>query len=120
MTPDRLPPAVAQYIDGMNDHDWTAVRASLADEFVRIGPFPEHVFTDPDAYTQFLADLLPTIEDHTIDVVRVDTVGDVSYVTIREQLRRDGTDVDSYLILACDLAPDGRLARIEAFIRRTA
>ena len=120
MTPDQLPPAVAQYIDGMNEHDWTAVRASFADRFERIGPFPEHVFTDPETYTQFLAELLPTLEEHRIDVVRADSVGTVSYVTIREQLRRDGIDVDSYLILACDLAPDGRLARIEAFIRRTA
>jgi len=35
-------------------------------------------------------------------------------------LRRDDTNVESYLVLVCDLAPDGRLARIEAFLRRTA
>ena len=116
----QLPWAVEQYIDGMNAHDWPAVRASFADRFERIGPFAEHHFTDPDGYTQFLADLLPTIEDHTIEVVRTDTLGDVSYVTICERLRRDGIDVESYLVLACDLAPDGRVARIEAFIRRTA
>ena len=120
MTAHDLPPAIAQYIDGMNAHDWPAVRASFADRFERIGPFPEHHFTDPDVYTAFLAELLPTIEDHAIDVMRVDTVGDVSYVTIRERLRRDGTDVESYLCLACDLAPDGRITHIEAFIRRTA
>jgi len=116
----QLPWAVEQYVDGMNAHDWPAVRASFADRFERIGPFPEHRFTDPDVYTQFLADLLPTIEGHTIEVVRADTLGAISYVTICERLRRDGTDVESYLVLACDLAPDGRLARIEAFLRRTA
>ncbi len=120
MTRASLPPAVAQYIDGMNAHDWRAVRDSFADEFERIGPFPEHQFTDADVYTQFLADLLPTIEGHTIEVVRADTVGAVSYVTICERLRRGDTNVESYLVLACDLAPDGRLARIEAFLRRTA
>jgi len=111
---------VEQYVDGMNAHDWPAVRASFADRFERVGPFPEHHFTDRDVYTQFLADLLPTIENHTIEVVRAHTVGDVSYVTIRERLRRDDNDVESYLVLACNLAPDGRLARIEAFLRRTA
>jgi hypothetical protein len=111
---------VEQYVDGMSRHDWTAVRASFADRFERIGPFPEHQFTDPDVYTQFLADLLPTIDGHTIEIVRADTIGDVSYVTICERLRRDDANVESYLVLACDLAPDGRLARIEAFIRRTA
>ena len=120
MTPSDVPPAVRQYVDGMKRHDWTAVRASFADRFERIGPFPEHQFTDPDVYTQFLADLLPTIEGHTIEVVRAHTIGDVSYVTICERLSRDETHVESYLVLACDLAPDGRLARIEAFIRRTA
>jgi hypothetical protein len=116
----QLPWAVEQYVDGMNAHDWSAVRASFADRFERIGPFPEHQFTDPDVYTQFLADLLPTIAGHTIEVTRTDTIGTVSYVTICERLRRDDTDVESYLVLACDLAPDGRLSRIEAFIRRTA
>ena len=120
MAVEELPWAVEQYVDGMNAHDWTAVRASFADQFERIGPFPEHRFTDPDVYTAFLADLLPTIEAHTIEVVRADTVGDVSYVTICERLRRDDTNVESYLVLVCDLAPDGRLARIEAFLRRTA
>ena len=120
MTSARLPPSVEQYLDGMNTHEWDRVRASFADRFERIGPFPEHHFTDPDVYTQFLADLLPTIDDHTIEIVRADTVGDLCYVTICERLRRDDTDVESYLCLACDLDPDGRIARIEAFIRRTA
>ena len=114
------PPSVERYLDGMNAHDWPAVRASFADQFERLGPFPEHHFTDPDVYTQFLADLLPTIEGHTIELVRADTIGDVSYVTICERLRRDDTDVESYLVLVCDLDPDGRLTRIEAFLRRTA
>jgi len=116
----QLPWAVQQYVDGMNAHDWPAVRASFADQFERIGPFPEHQFTDPDVYTEFLADLLPTIERHTIEIVRADTVGDVSYVTICERLRREHSDIESYLVLRCDLAPDGRIARIEAFLRRTA
>src|SRR5262245_8993736 len=120
MTGAQLPWAVEQYVDGMNAHDWTAVRGSFADRFERIGPFPEHSFTDADAYTQFLADLLPTIENHTIEITRADTVDDVSYVTICERLHRDDTDVESYLVLVCDLAPDGRLTRIEAFLRRTA
>ena len=104
----------------MKVHDWTAVRASLADQFERVGPFPEHQFTDPDVYTHFLADLLPTIEGHTVEITRAHTIGDVSYVTIREGLRRDGTDVESHVLLACDLDPDGRITRIEAFLRRTA
>ena len=41
----QLPRAVEQYIAGMNAHDWSAVRASFADRFERIGPFPEHHFT---------------------------------------------------------------------------
>jgi len=108
-----------RYLDGMNAHDWLAVRASFADQFERIGPFPEHHFTDPDEYTRFLADLLPTIENHTIEMVRAHTIDDVSYVTVCERLRREGIDVESFLVLACDLAPDGRLVRIEAFLRRT-
>ena len=116
----RLPRAVEKYVRAMNAHDWPGVRASFAGQFERVGPFAEHQFNDPDVYTAFLADLLPTIENHSIEVTRVANVGDVSYVTIRERLRRDGTNVESYVCLACDLAPDGRIRRIEAFLRRTA
>jgi hypothetical protein len=116
--PGALPESVEQYVDGMKAHNWAAVRASLSQRFERIGPFPEQQFNDPEVYTQFLAALLPTLEGHTIEVTRVHTIGDVSYVTICEGLRRDGTDVQSFVLLACDLGPDGRITRIEAFLRR--
>jgi hypothetical protein len=39
VTRDQLPPAVEQYVDGMNAHDWTAVRACFADRWtVSVAP----------------------------------------------------------------------------------
>ena len=116
--PNDLPPSVAAYVDGIVAHDWVAVRASLAYDCVRVGPFPEHEFIGADAYLAFLADLLPTVEGHTMTVDRWLTVGDHSYVEITERLIRDGAPVESRVCLACDLAPDGRLQRIEGFLRR--
>lgn len=115
-----LPATLARYIEGMKVHDWRVVRASLADRFERIGPFPEHHFTDPDVYTQFLADLLPTLEGHSVEITRVRTIGDVTYVTIREGVRVTDTEITSYVLMACDLDGDGRITRIEVFLRRTA
>ena len=119
-TPEpELPPSIAAYVDGMVAHDWKTVRASLADDCVRVGPFPEHKFIGADVYVAFLADVLPGVENHTITVDRWLTVGDLSYVEITERLTRDGAPVESRVCLACDLAPDGKLLRIEGFLRRT-
>ena len=114
----ELPPSVAAYVEGMVALDWAAIRKSLADDCVRVGPFPEHEFNGADAYVAFLADVLPTVENHTITVDRWLTADDRSYVEITERLTRDGAPVESRVCLACDLAPDGKLQRIEGFLRR--
>ena len=115
-----LPPAVAEYLDAMVRHDWPALRACLTDDFARVGPYPEHVFPEPDGYVAFLAALLPTIAGHTVTVDRALTAGDLCYVEVTERLTTADGPLVSRVCMAVDLAPDGRLRRVEAFLRRTA
>jgi len=115
-----VPPAVQAYFDALMAHDWDGLRASLADDFDRLGPFAEHVFPEPDGYVTFLAGLMPTLEAHTLTIDRSLAAGDRCYVEITERLVLDDTPLVSRLCLAIDLAPDGRLRHIEAYLRRTA
>lgn len=115
-----LPPMVAEYLDAMMRHDWPALRACLADDFERVGPYPEHVFPEPDGYVAFLAELLPTIPGHTVTVDRALSAGDLAYVEVTERLTTADGPLRSRVCMAVELAPDGRLRRVEAFLRRTA
>ncbi|MFA5883382.1 MAG: nuclear transport factor 2 family protein [Acidimicrobiia bacterium] len=114
-----LPPTVAEYLDSMTRHDWAALRACLTDDFERVGPYAEHVFPDPEGYVAFLAELLPTITDHTVSVDRALAEGDRCYVEVTERLTTADGPLVSRVCMAVDLAPDGRLRRVEAFLRRT-
>lgn len=115
-----LPPMVAEYLDAMTRHDWPALRACLTDDFERVGPFPEHVFPEPDGYVAFLADLLPTIADHTVTIDRALTADGLCYVEVTERLTTPDGPLVSRVCMAVELSPDGRLRRVEAFLRRTA
>ena len=114
-----VPPAVAAYLDTVMAHDWVGLRACLADDFDRVGPYPEHVFPEPDGYVAFLAGLLPSLAEHTLTVDRALAAGDRCYVEITERVVVDGSPLVSRLCLAIDLAPDGRLRHLEAYLRRT-
>ena len=115
-----LPPTVTEYLDAMMRHDWPALRACLTDDFTRVGPYPAHVFPDPVGYVAFLADLLPTIADHTVTVDRALATDDLCYVEVTERLTTADGPLVSRVCMAVDLAPDGRLRRVEAFLRRSA
>ena len=120
MTGSQLPPRVAEYLDTMVRHDWSALRACLTDDFERVGPYTEHVFPDPDGYVAFLASVLPAIVDHSVTVDRSLTVDSLCYVEVTERLTTADGPLVSRVCMAVDLAPDGRLRRVEAFLRRTA
>ncbi len=99
-------------------HDWPGLRSCLTDDFVRVGPFPEHQFTDVDAYVAFLADLLPGLRDHAMEVTRTSTIGEVVYVEATEEFATPEGARSTRVCLVCELAPDGRLRAVEVFLRR--
>ncbi len=119
MTNSQLPPRVAEYLDAMVRHDWPALRACLTDDFERVGPYAEHVFPDPAGYVAFLASVLPALVDHSVTVDRSLTADSLCYVEVTERLTTADGPLVSRVCMAVDLAPDGRLHRVEAFLRRT-
>lgn len=115
---ERAPDAVDAYFAAMEAHDWAALRSCLADDFTREGPYEEHRFPDPDGYVAFLADLLPTLRDHSVTVTRSVRAGDVAVVDATESLTLDGEGRTVRVCAVFDLDAAGRIARVEVFARR--
>jgi len=118
VTGDGGEAVVRRYFDAMHGHDWTAVRGCLSDDFSRVGPYPEHVFEDPDGYVAFLAALLPGLRGHSVDVTRVTCAGPVVHVEATERVELEGVPRTVRIAAAFDLAGDGRIRHVEVFVRR--
>jgi hypothetical protein len=110
--------SVTRYHEAMEAHDWAALRSTLADGFTRVGPYPEHVFADPDAYTAFLADLLPGLRGHEVVITRQTEAGDVVHVELTETVELEGRPSTVRVCAAFTLAPDGLIRHVEVFVRR--
>jgi hypothetical protein len=60
---------VGGYLDALRHQDWDALRATLAPDVVRRGPYGDD-FTDRDAYVAFLAETLASLGDYELEVHR--------------------------------------------------
>jgi hypothetical protein len=110
--------AVVRYHEAMAAHDWPALRATLSDGFTRVGPYEEHAFADADAYTAFLADLLPRLRGHEVAITRVSEAGEVVHVELTETVELDGRPSTVRVCAAFTMERDGRIGHIEVFVRR--
>ena len=109
---------VERYFAAMTAHDWDALRACLADDFSRDGPYPEHAWRDPDEYVAFVRGLLPGLRNHGVSVTRVSTRGDVAYAELTETVELDGRQSTVRIANVFELAADGRIRHVEVFVRR--
>jgi len=109
---------VERYFAAMTAHDWDGLRACLANDFSRDGPYPEHAWRGPDEYVEFVSGLLPGLRNHGVDVTRVTRSGDVVHAELTETVELDGRQSTVRLSTAFDLAADGRIRHVEVFVRR--
>jgi limonene-1,2-epoxide hydrolase len=117
MTPVSGSGVVERFLDAMSGHDWDTLGACVTDDFVRIGPYLD-AYRGRDAYTAFLAGLLPALPGYEMKVDRVVYAGAVATAQLSETVDVDGAPVVTPEALVFDLAPDGRIARLEVFIQR--
>jgi limonene-1,2-epoxide hydrolase len=109
---------VGRYFASMTAHDWEALRATLADDFSRDGPYPEHAWRGPDEYVAFVSGLLPGLRNHGVDVTRITGDGDVVHAELTETVELEGRQSTVRISAAFDMAPDGRIRHVEVFVRR--
>ena len=109
---------VRRYFTSMMDHDWIVLRSCLTDDFSRVGPYPEHVWDDPDGYVAFVSGLLPGLRGHGVDVTRVTGDDFVVHAEATETVELEGRQSTVRIAAAFDVAHDGRIRHVEVFVRR--
>jgi ketosteroid isomerase-like protein len=110
---------VERYLDAVVSHDWEELASCLVEDVVRVGPFGD-TYSPRQPYVAFLAELMPTLPGYSMRVDRVVYAGDVAMAQLSETVEIDGAPLETPESLVFDLAPDGRIARIEIYIQRRA
>jgi ketosteroid isomerase-like protein len=110
---------VRRYLDAMVAHDWEGLARCLDPDVVRLGPFGDD-YRSVDAYVPFLRATLESLDGYVMRVDRVVAVSaDVVMAELSETVTIDGTRLETPEALVFDLAPDGRIARVAIYLRRS-
>jgi ketosteroid isomerase-like protein len=109
---------VERYFAAMMAHDWDGLRACLADDFSRDGPYPEHAWRGPDAYVAFVSGLLPGLRNHGVEVTRITPAGHVVHAELTETVELEGRQSTVRIANAFEVTADGRIRHVEVFVRR--
>ena len=112
---------IERYLHALVEGDWATFADCLADDgFTRVGPYGDTYATKAE-YVAFLSDLMPTLPGYEMDVTRVTYAGDgVAFAELSETVEVDGTPLRTPECLTFDLAPDGRIRRVEVFTQTRA
>lgn len=111
---------VERYLDALTRHDWDALENTLEPTVVRVGPFGD-TYDGRDAYVSFLAELMPTLVDYSMDVHRVVDAGDVVVAELTEAMTWNGERVVTPEALVFDIGDEGhtrRIRRIRIYLQR--
>ena len=107
-----------RYFAAMRAHDWDALAATLAEDVHRTGPYLDHV-RGRQAYVDFLAGVIPKLPNYALEVARIrELVGGGALVELSESLDRDGQRMSHPEALLFDFDRDGRIARVDIYIKR--
>jgi len=109
---------VQRYFVAMTAHDWEALRACLADDFSRDGPYPEHTWRSADEYVAFVSGLLPGLKGQRVEVTRVTGAGGVVHAELTETVELEGRQSTVRISNAFEIGADGRIQHVEVFLRR--
>lgn len=107
---------VERYLRSLIEFDWDALAGCLTDDVVRVGPYGD-TYPSKAEYLTFISALMPSLVDYSMEISRVTYADGVAYAELAESMTWDGRYVRTPECLTFDLAPDGRIARIEVFIQ---
>ena len=108
---------VGGYLEALRAQDWGALRALLAPDVVRHGPYGDD-FTDRDSYVAFLVETFAMLGDYELEVQRAFGTTDRTCVelaetaTVGEQRLR----TEEAVVLA---VRDGLIHEVRVFLRRS-
>ncbi len=105
-----------QYFEALRSHDWERLAECLADEVHRTGPYCD-VVHGRQAYTDYLASVVPKLENYALDVEQIRMLeGGGALVELSETVDRNGTTTKfpEALIFAFDT--EGRIVKIDVYL----
>jgi ketosteroid isomerase-like protein len=110
---------VRRYLDAMVQGEWDALAACLAPDVERLGPYGDD-YRGVDEYVPFLRATIEALEGYVMRVDRVVAAGEAVVVAeLSETVTMNGTRLETPEALVFDLAPDGRIARVAVFLRKS-
>jgi hypothetical protein len=115
--PDRTP-VLERYFDALRSHGWESLAGCLTDDVHRTGPYLD-VVRGRQAYVEFLAGVIPGLPNYELRVSRIrELEGGSALVELNEVLDVDGVRTEFPEALVFDFAPDGRIQRVDVFIKQ--
>ena len=110
---------VERYLGAMVAGDWEGVAACLSPDVERLGPYGDD-YHGVDEYVSFLRRTIESLDDYVMRVDRVSELGpNLVLAELSETVTIDGSRLETPEALVFDLAPDGRIARVAIFLRRS-
>jgi ketosteroid isomerase-like protein len=110
---------VRTYLDAMVAHDWDGLAACLVPDVVRLGPYGDD-YRGVDEYVAFLRATIEALDGYVMRIDRVTAAGPrIVLAELSETVTIDGKPLETPEALVFDLAPDGRIAHIAIFLRRS-
>jgi ketosteroid isomerase-like protein len=80
---------VRRYLEALATRDWAALRETLHDDVVRVGPWHD-TYRGADAYVRFLAEVIADLVDYHLEVTRVASTPYGAVVELNETVTLDG------------------------------
>ncbi|MBO0728292.1 MAG: nuclear transport factor 2 family protein [Acidimicrobiaceae bacterium] len=112
---------VQGFVERYGAHDFDGVADCLSDEgFERSGPYLD-VIASKEEYVAFLKRVVPTLGPrYELAPVRISggDDGTTAFAELIERVEVDGALTDIPEIIVFDLAPDGRIARMNLFLKQ--
>jgi hypothetical protein len=106
---------VRRYLEGLRDHDWAIVHATLAPDVERIGPYRD-VYIGRDKYSRFLEETIEALAGYELVVDRIVPVGSTVLVELAETVDDDGARLRTQEAVVFDVSA-GLIARVAVYLQ---
>jgi hypothetical protein len=109
-----------RYFQALRDNDWASLRECVSENVHRTGPYLD-VVQGRDAYAEFLAGVVPTLENYELrvhDVTLTETGS--AWVRLSETLDVRGVSTEHPEALYFEFDDAGLIGRVDIYLKRPA
>ena len=113
-----MTPKLDQYFDALRTQNWESLAACLAEDVHRTGPYLD-VVRGKKAYVDFLAGVIPRLENYDLKVSEIRALEDGSaLVLLRESMDRNGVRLEFPEALVFDFDAAGQIQKVDIYLKQ--